>query len=219
MATAEHREPCDSRGSCTVLGAPRGEIPSGDSTNREGPSIGAAPPVKLQQRTCSLTGPLQPVSAKGGCPRQADGTAGLPSAPEMPCAPKWLRLVPTRDILRMYAPPVRADDPVAISRQSRMSGKAIGTAALKRSCGPGHETAAPARYWRRRIQKRSGDSEGGRIWWSQRSGRRGRRHPRRLRNGRQDRPIEDRSLPIAVPAKARRDRPIFRASGVVARLA
>jgi hypothetical protein len=31
MATAEHREPCDSRGSCTVLGAPGGEIPSGDS--------------------------------------------------------------------------------------------------------------------------------------------------------------------------------------------
>src|SRR6516162_8858627 len=36
MATAEHREPCDSRGSCTVLGAPGGEIPPGDSTNREG---------------------------------------------------------------------------------------------------------------------------------------------------------------------------------------
>src|SRR5712675_2080544 len=32
MATAEHREPCDSRGSRTVLGAPGGEIPSGDST-------------------------------------------------------------------------------------------------------------------------------------------------------------------------------------------
>src|SRR5215831_19474855 len=31
MATAEHREPCDSRGSCTVLGAPGGEIPPGDS--------------------------------------------------------------------------------------------------------------------------------------------------------------------------------------------
>src|SRR5262244_2815935 len=30
--TAEHREPCDSRGSCTVLGAPGGEIPPGDST-------------------------------------------------------------------------------------------------------------------------------------------------------------------------------------------
>src|ERR1700739_2113976 len=33
MATAEHRERCESRGSCTVLGAPGGEIPSGDSTN------------------------------------------------------------------------------------------------------------------------------------------------------------------------------------------
>jgi len=32
MATAEHREPCDSRGSCTVLGAPGGETPSGDSS-------------------------------------------------------------------------------------------------------------------------------------------------------------------------------------------
>src|SRR5262249_54877162 len=30
MATAEHREPCDSRGSCTVLGAPGGAIPPGD---------------------------------------------------------------------------------------------------------------------------------------------------------------------------------------------
>ena len=32
MATAEHREPCESRGSCTVLGARRGEIPPRDST-------------------------------------------------------------------------------------------------------------------------------------------------------------------------------------------
>src|ERR1700747_2776579 len=32
MAMAEHREPCDSRRSCTVLGAPGGEIPPGDST-------------------------------------------------------------------------------------------------------------------------------------------------------------------------------------------
>ena len=37
MATAEHREPCDSRGSCTVLGAPRGEIPPGDSTTTSSP--------------------------------------------------------------------------------------------------------------------------------------------------------------------------------------
>jgi len=32
METAGHRVPCDSRRSCTVLGAPGGEIPSGDST-------------------------------------------------------------------------------------------------------------------------------------------------------------------------------------------
>jgi hypothetical protein len=32
MAMAEHREPCESRGSCTVLGAPGGETPPGDST-------------------------------------------------------------------------------------------------------------------------------------------------------------------------------------------
>src|ERR1022692_277448 len=32
-ATAEHREPYESRGSRTVLGAPEGESPSGDSSN------------------------------------------------------------------------------------------------------------------------------------------------------------------------------------------
>jgi hypothetical protein len=32
MTTAEHREPCHSSGSRTVLGAPGGEIPPGDST-------------------------------------------------------------------------------------------------------------------------------------------------------------------------------------------
>jgi hypothetical protein len=35
-----------------------------------------------------------PEGVKGGCGRQADGAAGLPSAPEMPCAPRQLRLVP-----------------------------------------------------------------------------------------------------------------------------
>src|SRR3974377_557275 len=34
MATAEHREPCESRDSCTVLGARGGEIPPRDSTKR-----------------------------------------------------------------------------------------------------------------------------------------------------------------------------------------
>src|ERR1039457_7072347 len=32
MEAAEHREPCESRGSRTDLGAPGGEIPPGDST-------------------------------------------------------------------------------------------------------------------------------------------------------------------------------------------
>jgi methylmalonyl-CoA mutase cobalamin-binding subunit len=34
MATAEHREPYESRGSRTVLGAPGGGIPPGDSTQK-----------------------------------------------------------------------------------------------------------------------------------------------------------------------------------------
>jgi len=33
VPTVEHREPCESRGSRTVLGAPGGEIPPGDSTD------------------------------------------------------------------------------------------------------------------------------------------------------------------------------------------
>jgi hypothetical protein len=39
-----------------------------------------------------------PLWVKGGCRRQVDGTAGLPSAPEMPCAPRQLRLVPEAEI-------------------------------------------------------------------------------------------------------------------------
>src|SRR5258707_11330680 len=42
MATAEHREPCDSRGSCTVLGAPSGETPPGDSSKSVFAVISAA---------------------------------------------------------------------------------------------------------------------------------------------------------------------------------
>src|SRR5438093_6976454 len=49
MATAEHREPCDSRGSCTVLGAPGGEIPPGDST-----------PVKFRASTSHPQFPCEP---------------------------------------------------------------------------------------------------------------------------------------------------------------
>src|ERR1700719_2350932 len=51
MATAEHREPCDSRGSRTVLGAPGGEIPSGDST------FPAVPACQRRGRSTSISGP------------------------------------------------------------------------------------------------------------------------------------------------------------------
>jgi len=37
VPTAEHREPCESRGSRTDLGAPGGEIPPGDSTLADKP--------------------------------------------------------------------------------------------------------------------------------------------------------------------------------------
>jgi hypothetical protein len=37
METAEHREPCEPRGSRTDLGAPGGEIPPGDSTSTDVP--------------------------------------------------------------------------------------------------------------------------------------------------------------------------------------
>src|SRR5262249_20921764 len=47
MATAGHREPCESRGSCTVLGAPEGESPSGDSSIGRLPAVhGSSPPAE-----------------------------------------------------------------------------------------------------------------------------------------------------------------------------
>src|ERR1019366_7454928 len=44
MEAAEHREPCESRGSRTDLGAPGGVIPPGDSTKADKPS-----PAKIQR--------------------------------------------------------------------------------------------------------------------------------------------------------------------------
>ena len=52
--------------------------------------------IPLIRRSESLHGGV-PVGAD--CRRgQVDGTAGLPSAPEMPCAPQQLRLVPIPDV-------------------------------------------------------------------------------------------------------------------------
>jgi hypothetical protein len=41
---------------------------------------------------------VSPVWVTGGCRRQTDATAGLPSAPKMPCVPGQLRLVPIPDL-------------------------------------------------------------------------------------------------------------------------
>jgi len=49
-----------------------------------------------QQRHAGYN-PMRPLWVKGGCRSQVDGTPGLPSAPEMRCAPGHLRLVPIAD--------------------------------------------------------------------------------------------------------------------------
>src|SRR5882724_10064058 len=51
METAEHREPCESRGSRTVLGARGGESPPRDSTKAETLNVSTSSPLFLQQRT------------------------------------------------------------------------------------------------------------------------------------------------------------------------
>ena len=52
MATAEHREPCDSRGSCTVLGAPGGEILPGDSSNTANQAASVQPVGRSKCSEC-----------------------------------------------------------------------------------------------------------------------------------------------------------------------
>jgi hypothetical protein len=46
LPTVEHWEPCESRGSRTVLGAPGGEIPPGDSSKRNNGSVITSPLTK-----------------------------------------------------------------------------------------------------------------------------------------------------------------------------
>src|SRR5215510_14934761 len=47
METAEHREPCESRGSRTVLGARGGESPPRDSTKCEKLAVSITSPLSL----------------------------------------------------------------------------------------------------------------------------------------------------------------------------
>src|SRR5438067_921827 len=65
MVTAEHREPCDSRGSCTVLGAPGGEIPPGDS------SIAS----RRQARDAHGVSGLPPIATNSAAPNEASRRA------------------------------------------------------------------------------------------------------------------------------------------------
>src|SRR5215813_8314363 len=70
MATAEHREPCDSRGSCTVLGAPGGESPPGDSTRVRLPAPLSTRQMTLRKQTESLQRRERRMCATNG-PEQA----------------------------------------------------------------------------------------------------------------------------------------------------
>jgi hypothetical protein len=55
VPTVEHREPCESRGSRTVLGAPGGEIPPGDSTDSTRLKVSTKSQVIPQQPTFERT--------------------------------------------------------------------------------------------------------------------------------------------------------------------
>src|SRR5438876_4638443 len=53
METAEHREPCESRGSRTVLGARGGEIPPRDSTRG---ALGIHVPIEISGKSIGARG-------------------------------------------------------------------------------------------------------------------------------------------------------------------
>src|SRR5260370_15042197 len=63
-------------------------------THRESPENLPGVPPKKASRTAH-----QSAWGQGRLRPQVDGTAGLPSAPEMACAPRELRLVPKADLV------------------------------------------------------------------------------------------------------------------------
>jgi hypothetical protein len=68
------------------------------------PRFDMAPRHPPRSRSNEAESTERRLGVKGGCRRQVDGTAGLFSTPEMPGAPRQLRLVPlavvkrTRDV-------------------------------------------------------------------------------------------------------------------------
>src|ERR1700720_3013575 len=76
------------------------------------------PSARTERPTMRSGAPFGPEWVKGGCRRQADGTAGLPPAPEMPCAPRAVTLGAKRRSawLRVTTPPPRSISPSSACR-------------------------------------------------------------------------------------------------------
>src|ERR1700726_4472174 len=72
METAGHREPCESRGSRTDLGAPGGEIPPGDSTRATDTVLQSNVGYSAIAEVASYTATATAVSRT--CPRSKAGT-------------------------------------------------------------------------------------------------------------------------------------------------
>src|SRR5437763_1879297 len=81
MATAEHREPCDSRGSRTVLGAPGGEIPPGDSPKTV---FGSAPASSWSRAASGMRGSLRRGIVRLLCSDHAQPPHEIPDSPVRP---------------------------------------------------------------------------------------------------------------------------------------
>src|SRR5216683_2353461 len=98
------------------------------------------------------------IGSGAGCRRQVDDTAGLHSAPEMPCAPGQLRLVPTPDIaLAACRRSVIRRGPQACHRRQRGRYAELGSVRLLKdeleACGAKSKswTSAPSRLRRKRT--------------------------------------------------------------------
>jgi hypothetical protein len=135
MATAEHREPCDSRGSCTVLGAPGGEIPPGDPTAASGTACGTGKiplPVGARKNPGS---PSHTAAVFGKDRRQR--RVGIPVVSRRACGGRGsFRSIDRRSVAALYGA-FNARPPRFGNRQARQraGGRARGTAQAEPRCG------------------------------------------------------------------------------------
>ena len=89
-ASQFHRDPASSNQPPGALYVAPGQLPQQRRRTDNNPNSA----VRYGRREGQLW-------VKGGCRCQVDGTAGLPSVPELSCAPKQLRLVPKPQIRPM----------------------------------------------------------------------------------------------------------------------